>query len=214
MLKVAITGGVGSGKSTVARMFKELGAVVLDADEAARAVVAPGQPAWEELRRAFGPEFFRSDGSLDRARMAHLVFNDPEARRRLNRIVHPEVAREMARSLADLEGRGVPLVLVEVPLLFECRLEGAYDRVIVVYVPPEVQVERSKKRDRRGKQEIAGILAAQWPLEEKRRRADYVVDNRGSFKDTRRQVSQIWRKLKKILLTSRAKKDSVQTNPP
>ncbi len=197
VLKVAITGGVGSGKSTVARMFKELGAVVLDADEAARAVVAPGQPAWEELHRAFGPEFFRSDGSLDRAQMARLVFHDPEARRRLNDIVHPQVAREMARRLQELEQRREKLVLVEVPLLFEVGLEGGYDRVIVVYVPPEVQLERSKRRDRRGKQEIAGILAAQWPLEDKRRRADYVVDNRGSFEDTRRQVSQIWRKLKK-----------------
>jgi dephospho-CoA kinase len=214
VVKVAITGGVGSGKSTVARMFKELGAVVLDADELARAVVAVGTPAWEALRRAFGPEFFRPDGSLDRGKMAHLVFHNPEARRRLNDIVHPQVAREMARSLADLEGRGVPLVLVEVPLLFECRLEGAYDRVIVVYVPPEVQVERAKRRDRREKQEIAGILAAQWPLEDKRRRADYVVDNRGSFEDTRRQVSQIWRKLEKILLTRRAKKDSVEINLP
>ncbi len=214
MLKVAITGGVGSGKSTVARMFKELGAVVLDADEAARAVVAPAQPAWEELRRAFGPEFFRFDGSLDRARMAHLVFNDPEARRRLNDIVHPQVAREMARRLQELEQRGEKLVLVEVPLLFEAGLEGSYQRIIVVYAEPREREERLQVRDHRPGGEIAGILQAQWPLEEKRRRADYVVDNRGSFKDTRRQVSQIWRKLKKILLTSRAKKDSVQTNPP
>jgi dephospho-CoA kinase len=214
MLKVAITGGAGSGKSTVARMFKELGAVVVDADEVARVVVAPGQPAWEELRRAFGPEFFRPDGSLDRARMARLVFNDPEARRRLNDIVHPQVTRQMADSLADLEGRGIPLVLVEVPLLFECRLEGAYDRVIVVYAAPEDQLQRLQNRDHREGSEIAGIIRAQWSLEDKRQRADYVVDNRGSFKETQRQVAQIWRQLQKILLTSRAKKGSVRINPP
>jgi len=103
MLKIALTGGPGSGKSTVARMFRELGAEVLDADEVARAVVEPGTPTWEELRREFGPEFFLADGSLHRAQMADLVFRDAEARRRLNAILHPAVTREMARRLAALE---------------------------------------------------------------------------------------------------------------
>ena len=107
MLKIALTGGPGSGKSTVARMFRDLGAQVIDADEVARAVVAPGQPAWEELRREFGPEFFKEDGSLNRARMAELVFQDAGARQKLNAIVHPRVAREMARRLEDLAAQGV-----------------------------------------------------------------------------------------------------------
>ncbi|MEW6386609.1 MAG: dephospho-CoA kinase [Thermodesulfobacteriota bacterium] len=199
MLKIAITGGAGSGKSTVARMFQELGAAVIDADAVARSVVAPGQPAWEELKLAFGPEFFQADGSLDRAKMSDLVFSDPEARKRLNKILHPRIIQEMARRLQDLEGRGADLVLVEVPLLFEVGLDPAYDRVMVVYVGPEEQRERLRNRDQREEAEITGILEAQWPLADKRDRADYVVDNRGDLKATRRQVENLWQNLKNLV---------------
>jgi dephospho-CoA kinase len=197
MLKIALTGGAGTGKSTVARMFAELGAPVLDADQVARAVVAPGQPAWEALRRTFGPEFFQPDGALNRAAMSGLVFRDPEARRRLDEIVHPEVRREMQRRLQELESQGASLVIVEVPLLFECGLAGEYDGVIVVDAGPQEQMARLTVRDRRQEAEIAGILQAQWKIEEKRQRADYVIDNRGDLSATRSQVENIWRKLKK-----------------
>ncbi len=198
MLKIAITGGAGSGKSTVARMFRELGAEVLDADAAARQVVAKGKPAWRELRRFLGPECFQADGELNRARVARLVFSDPECRRRLNGIVHPRVARELTRRLRELERRGTGLALVEVPLLYEAGLEGAYDRVIVVEVAPEDQVRRLQERDGRGALEISGILEAQAPLAEKAARADYVVDNRGCLDDTRSQVAAIWRELQHL----------------
>jgi dephospho-CoA kinase len=199
MLKVALTGGAGSGKSTVARMFRELGVAVLDADALAHAVVAPGQPAWEALRHAFGPEYFLADGALNRAALAGLVFTDAAARARLNTIVHPQVAREMARRLKELEQQGEPLVIVEIPLLFEAGLAEAYDRIIVVFVPPQTQVERLKNRDHRTEAEIRGLLNAQWPLAAKRQKADYVVDNHGDLKDTRRQVKNIWRELKNHL---------------
>ena len=196
MLKIALTGGPGSGKSTVARMFRDLGAQVIDADEVARAVVSPGQPAWEELRREFGPEFFREDGSLNRARMAGLVFRDAGARRQLNAIVHPQVAREMARRLEDLEAQGVFGALVEVPLLFEAGLEKRYNVVVVVDAGREEQLARLCRRDGRALEEAAGILAAQLPLAVKKARADFVVDNRGSLEDTRRQVKNLWQQLK------------------
>ena len=199
MLKIAITGGAGSGKSTVARMFKDLGAAVIDADEVARAVVAPGQPAWEEIKRTFGPEFFQEDGTLHRDKMAARVFSDPKARERLNKIIHPRVIGEMARRLRDLESRGADLVLVEVPLLFEVGLPSAYDRVIVVYVGPEEQRQRLRNRDRRGEAEITGILEAQWPLKDKRAQADYVVDNGGGLEDTSRQVENLWQDLKNLV---------------
>jgi len=198
MLKIAITGGAGSGKSTVARMFQELGAPVLDADAAARDAVAVGRPAYEELRRLFGAEFFNPDGELDRARVAQLVFADPEARQRLNAIVHPRVAEELQERLKALEQQGAALVMVEVPLLFEAGLEAAYDRVIAVYVDPEDQVRRLQERDGRGAEEIAGLLKAQWPLADKAARADFIVDNRGTFRATRQQVRQIWGELQKI----------------
>jgi dephospho-CoA kinase len=197
MLKIAITGGAGSGKSVVARMFQELGAAVLDADEVAHAVVAVGAAAWGELKQAFGSEFFREDGELDRQRMARLVFSDPEARRRLNAIVHPYVAREIRERLESLERQGAPLVLVEVPLLFEAGLQGGYDKVIVVDVGPDEQRRRLQVRDQRSAGEIQGIIDAQMPLAEKAAKADYVVNNRGSLGETRAQVEKIWRELQK-----------------
>ena len=199
MLKIAITGGVGSGKSVVARMFQELGAAVLDADEIAHRVVAVGAPAWEELNQAFGPEFFQEDGELDRHRMAHLVFADPQARQRLNGIVHPFVAREIRERLEDLKSRGVKMVLVEVPLLFEAGLAGGYDRVIVVDADTQEQVQRLQTRDQRDAQEIQGIINAQMPLQDKLDRADFVVNNRGSLPETRGQVEKIWGELQKII---------------
>jgi dephospho-CoA kinase len=198
MLKIAITGGAGSGKSTVARMFQELGAPVLDADAAARDAVAVGAPAWQELRRLFGEEYFQPDGELDRAKVAKLVFADPEARQRLNDIVHPEVAKQIQTQLKELEQQGAPLALVEVPLLFEAMLTAAYDRIIVVYVDPDDQARRLKARDGRGPEEIAGILEAQWPLNDKAAQADFVVDNRGPLRNTRRRVQEIWKEFQKV----------------
>jgi dephospho-CoA kinase len=196
MLKIALTGGPGSGKSTVARMFQDLGAQVIDADEVARNVVAPGQPAWEEIRREFGPDYFQEDGSLDRARMAQLVFRDGEARRKLNAIVHPQVGLEIARRLQGLATQGVNLVMVEVPLLYEAGLEKNFDVVIVVDVGKKEQIARLSARDGRPAREAEGILKAQWPLVAKKARADFVVDNRGSPEYTRSQVKKLWQQLK------------------
>jgi len=209
MLKIAITGGVGSGKSTVARMFRELGVPVIDADEVAKAVVAPGQPAWQELRRLYGPEYFLADGSLDRAKVAGRVFENTQERRRLEAIIHPRVAAEIRARLQELEAQGAPLVLVEVPLLFEAGLEKHYDRVIVVDAGEADQVRRLRDRDSRSEAEIAGILAAQMPLKEKIKKADFVVDNRGDLNLTLSQVKIILGELQKISLTAAAKKVSV-----
>lgn len=195
MLKIALTGGPGSGKSTVARMFRDLGAQVLDADEVAKDAVSPGRPAWEELRREFGPDYFREDGTLDRAKMAELVFQDPEAREKLNAIVHPRVSREIARRSKELAAQGVRLVMVEVPLLFEAGLEKNYDLVIVVDAEEEEQIQRLTARDTRTPQEAAGILDAQWSLSAKKARADFVVDNRNSLENTRDQVKKLWQRL-------------------
>ena len=199
MLKIAITGGAGTGKSTVARMFKSLGAEVLDADAAAREAVAVGAPAWVELRRLYGAEYFHENGELNRSRLAQLVFADPEERRRLNQLIHPRVEAELQARVAELGRRGAALVLVEVPLLFETGREAAFDRVIVVAAPEALQIRRLRGRDRRGEAEIRGILKAQWPLADKVARADYVVDNGGRRRPTARQVKNIWSDLKNQL---------------
>jgi len=199
MLKIAITGGAGTGKSTVARMFADLGAEVLDADQAAREAVAVGAPAWAELRRLYGPEYFNQNGELNRSRLAQLVFADPEERRRLDGLIHPRVEAELKARVAELERRGKALVLVEVPLLFETGREAAFDRVIVVVAPEALQIRRLRGRDRRGEAEIRGILAAQWPLADKVARVGYVVDNGGSRRNTQQQVKNIWAELKNQL---------------
>ena len=199
MLKIAITGGAGTGKSTVARMFAELGAEVLDADAIAREAVAVGAPAWVELRRLYGEDYFNPDGSLNRSRLAQRVFADPEERRRLDALIHPRVEAELKARVAELARRGVKLVLVEVPLLYETGRETAFDRVIVAAAPEADQIRRLRRRDQRGEAEIRGILAAQWPLADKVARADYVVDNGGARRATARQVKNIWADLKNQL---------------
>ena len=199
MLKIALTGGPGSGKSTVAQMFRDLGVEVIDADEVAHTVVAKGTPAWEELRREFSPDYFQDDGSLDRAKMAEVVFGDAGARQKLNAIVHPKVTREIARRLTELAARGVALVMVEVPLLFEAGLEKNFDAVIVVDAGEKEQINRIAARDGRPAPEAAGIIQAQWPLDAKKTRADFVVDNRGSLTDTRDQVKKLWQRLKMLI---------------
>jgi dephospho-CoA kinase len=205
MLKIAITGGAGTGKSTVARMFKELGAEVLDADQMAKDAVAVGAPAWQELRRLYGEDFFHENGALNRSRLAQLVFADPEERRRLDGLIHPRVEAALKARVAKLEREGARLVLVEVPLLFETGREQAFDRVIVVTAPEADQIRRLRGRDGRGEAEIRGILAAQWPLKDKVARADYVVDNGGELSQTRGQVKNIWGDLKNQLDSGRQK---------
>jgi dephospho-CoA kinase len=199
MRKIALTGGAGTGKSTVAKMFADLGAVVLDADDLAREAVAPGEPAWEALRREWGPEFFQEDGTLNRGKLARCVFGDPAALARLNAIVHPEVTQRLKARLAALEGEGATLVIVEVPLLFETGMEKSYDAVIVVDAPVAEQRARLVARDGRGEGEVTGLLQAQMPLADKRRRADFVVDNSGTLGETRRQVENIWQALQNEL---------------
>jgi dephospho-CoA kinase len=201
MRKIAITGGAGSGKSTVARMFQELGAEVLDADQVARKAVAVGQPAWRELRRLYGDDYFNPDGSLNRSKLSQAVFGNPEERRRLEALIHPLVIQEIMARAAALEGRGVQLVMVEVPLLYETGREAGFDRVIVVSAPEADRIRRLRERDRRGEAEIRGILQAQWPLPDKVARADYVVDNGGELGHTRQQVKNIWADLKNQLDT-------------
>lgn len=199
MLKIALTGGIASGKSTVAALLAEAGLPVLDSDAVAREVVAPGRPGWKALRQEFGPEFFAEDGSLDRAAMARYVFQHPEARQRLQELLHPLITQEIQARLAALASQGEPLVVVEVPLLFELGLENQYDATIVVTVPPPLQQTRLQQRDSRDAAEVQGILAAQLPLAAKARRADFVVDNSGDLTATRRQVEKIVSALRNLL---------------
>jgi len=157
MLKVGLTGGIASGKSTVREIFARLGAKVLDADETAREVVLPGRSAWTKLRQTLASEFFYPDGNLDRRRTRKLIFSDPEKRRQVNAIVHPEVMREINRKYEQMSAIAPDGVfLVDVPLLLEVGVAGRFDLVLVVYVDDDVQVERLMLRDGLSREE-AGL---------------------------------------------------------
>jgi dephospho-CoA kinase len=191
---IGLTGGIGSGKSTVSEMLRALGAAVISSDALAREVVAPGQPALEEIREAFGPEVVQADGSLDRPALARRVFADPEARRRLEAITHPRVRALTLQRLDSLRSGGSAAAVVDVPLLYEVGMDeaGIFDEIWVVWVPAEVQVARVVARDRCDEAQARARLQAQWPLEEKARRADRVIDNSGDEEATRRQVEAAW----------------------
>jgi dephospho-CoA kinase len=172
-------------------MLRELGAEVLDADDAAHAAYEPGSPGFEEVVREFGSEFVR-DGRIDRARLGELVFNDKDARLRLNAIVHPLVREWMAARTAEAAERGAAVVVQEVPLLFENGLERLYSSVVLVYVPESVQLERLVEGRGLTEKRARAIIAAQMPIEEKRDRAQHVIDNSGTREATRAQVDAQW----------------------
>ena len=193
MKVLGLTGGIGSGKSMVASMFAQLGADVIDADQLARQVVEPGQPALEEIATTFGRDILMPDGRLDRGKLARIIFADPVARGRLNAITHPRIQERMAAEMAARESRQGVLI-VDIPLLYENDRTGAVESVIVVWVDPKTQLRRLVERDGLTEEEARQRIAAQMPLDEKRARADVVVDNSGSRVNTRRQVEAIYRR--------------------
>jgi len=197
MLRVGLTGGIGSGKSEVSRRLAALGAVVLDADAAARAVVEPGTPGLKRIAETFGPGVLRPDGALDRAKLAEIVFADDAARKKLNAIVHPLVHEHMrAAEQAAVQAGGDDVIVVHaVPLLAEGGRAGEFDLVIVVDLPPETQVERLAGRGMPEEQARARI-AAQATREQRLAVADIVIDNSGTLADLDRQLSEIWADLR------------------
>lgn len=197
MKLVALTGGIASGKSTVARMLQELGAEVVDADALAREVVSPGSPALREVVAAFGEEFLLPTGELDRSKLAEVVFSDPQARARLNAIVHPRVRDRMREEVERIRRqRPDAVVVLDVPLLFDVplpELEGL--PAVVVYASPQTQLRRLVERDGLSPEQARRRLAAQRPLREKLARARWVVDNDGDPAHTARQVRGLWEEL-------------------
>ncbi|HAC46586.1 MAG TPA: dephospho-CoA kinase [Chloroflexi bacterium] len=191
---MGLTGGVGSGKSTVAEMMRELGAEVVDADEATHAVYEPGSPGFDAVVREFG-EAYVDGGRIDRSRLGELVFRDDDARRRLNAIVHPLVREWMAQKTAEAAERGVEVVVQDVPLLFENGLERLFSSVVLVYVPEDVQVERLVSGRGFTPERARAMIAAQMPIENKRGLAHHVINNSGKREDTQTQVRAIWKQL-------------------
>ena len=196
MLRVGLTGGIGSGKSEVARRLAALGAVVLDGDTAARAVVEPGTPGLARITETFGPGVLAPDGSLDRAKLAAIVFADDAAREKLNAITHPLIHEHLiAAEAAAIKDLGPDTIVVHgIPLLAEGQRAADFDLVIVVDVPPEVQVTRLAGRGMPAVQARAR-MAAQATREQRLAVADIVIDNSGTLADMDRRVSEVWAEL-------------------
>jgi dephospho-CoA kinase len=177
MLVVGLTGGIGCGKSTVSRRFSELGVPVIDADDIARELVEPGSPALDEIAESLGAESIDASGRLNRSALRRRIFEDPEAKSRLEHILHPRVRAEIQARLTTIDA---PYCLVAVPLLIESGMQDLVDRVLVVDCDPEQQVERVAARDTVPAEQVEAILSAQLPREQRLAAADDVIDNSGT----------------------------------
>jgi dephospho-CoA kinase len=194
MVVVGLTGGIGSGKSTVASMLAERGAVVVDADRLAREAVAVGTPGHRAVAERFGPAVVAGDGSLDRAALAGVVFDDPAALADLNAIVHPPVRAAIASRVAELEG-GASVVVLEIPLLVESGRSYGESQVIVVDCPEDVAVARLVEHRGMDAVDARRRIAAQVSRADRLARADVVIENSGSLDDLRHQVDAVWSRL-------------------
>jgi dephospho-CoA kinase len=198
-LVLGVTGGIASGKTTVSAILEELGALLIDFDVLARQVVKPGKPALKSIVYYFGKEVLQADGTLDRKKLAGIVFNDPEKREKLESFTHTAIFEEyLNQASAIAAGNPGAVIQVAVPLLIELNLQSMFDKVLVVYISPDRQVERLAGRDGISRDAAANILKSQLPIDEKVGLADYVIDNGGTLEKTRRQVEEVWEKLQDL----------------
>ena len=206
IMLLGVTGGIASGKSTVADMLREMGAPVIDFDILARQVVEPGRPAWEAIIDYFGKELLQDNNRLDRKKLSKIVFRDTEKRKKLEAFTHPRINDEFVKQVDEITHKD-PAAIIQgvVPLLIEVGLQDLFHKVLVVYLPREKQIERLMERDRISREETINILNAQMPIDEKILFADFVIHNESPLKETKRQARDLWQTLKKLQEENRAK---------
>lgn len=202
MFIVGLTGGIGSGKSTVSRLFRQLGINVVDADMASRAIMEPGMPALQAVVQHFGTEILRPDGTLDRARLRSIVFADERQRRWLEQLTHPLIGQWIRQQLAISPP---PYAILETPLLFETTQKEYVHRKVVVDVPEEVQIARTMSRDQNSEEQVRAIIAAQMPRRERLALADDVIDNTVSLEALHKRVLELHRQYA-VLASAHAKR--------
>jgi len=196
-LILGVTGGIATGKSAVSEMLSGLGAAHIDFDVLSRRVVAPGQPALAQIVEYFGKQVLAEDGSLDRKKMSAIVFQDFEKRKKLESFTHPAILEEFIRQIDIIAAKDPKAIIqVSVPLLIEVNMQHMFDKILVVYAGPQLQIERLCARDGISREEAANIINSQLPIDEKLDYADYVIRNEGDLTDTRRQVERLWAELK------------------
>lgn len=196
---IGLTGGIGSGKSTVARAFETLGAAWVDADDVAREIVLPGEPALLAIQKRFGDQVINVDGTLNRAALRDIVFKNPELRRWLESVTHPKIRERLLQHLERLKAQGAPYVLLVSPLLFESGQHALVSRSLVVDVPQALQLSRTQQRDGVSESQVHAILAAQLPREQRLAKADDVIDNGGDHASMMEQVVRLDKQYRRLL---------------
>jgi dephospho-CoA kinase len=192
--KIALTGGIATGKSSVANRLREAGVPMVDADVLAREVVTPGSPALAAIRKRFGPDAVRRDGTMDRIRVGQIVFKDKRARLDLEAIIHPAVIKAINEFFTALPKR-TPFAIADIPLVFETGREKDFDAIIVVACPREMQLQRLMERNKLSKEDAEKRLAAQLPIDQKVKKATYLINNVGTFDELNAQVDDLIKKL-------------------
>ena len=193
---IGLTGNIASGKTEVAKIFKELGATIIDADKIAREVVEPGEPAWQEIVEEFGSNILNSDGSINRKKLGEIIFNDDRRREQLNRITHPRIMAKIKETIDQCKKENVKVAIIEAALIVERGgLLNVIDELIVVSADVDTQIERIMTRDGLHRSEALSRMESQMPISEKTKHAAYIIDNAGSLRETRKQVEEIWEKL-------------------
>jgi dephospho-CoA kinase len=195
MRLIGLTGNIASGKSTVADMFVERGASVIDADVLAREAVLKGSPALKSIVEKWGSEVLDAEGNLDRAELRHRVFEDQSELDALNEIVHPEIMRRRTEEVDAARARGDQVVLCVIPLLFERHLAGEFDTIILVDAPRSVRLDRIVRDRKIDEAEAMKMIASQMPADLKRARADYVIENAGTKKELEAEVERVWQSI-------------------
>lgn len=190
---IGLTGSIASGKSTVANMLKDYGLPIVDADLVARVVVEPGTPTLQKIVEAFGEIALTEDGAMNRQKIGEIIFNDEEKRKRLNSIIHPAIRQEMLRQRDEHIAKGAQTVIMDIPLLFESKLQHFVDKILVVSVTEETQLKRLMERNQLSEQEATARISSQLPLSIKEQGADAVINNNGTIEETAEQLQRILR---------------------
>ena len=199
MLNVGLTGGIACGKSTVAKMFVNDGAYLIDFDRLAHEVQEPEKPAWKEVVKKFGREILREDGKIDRFKLGNIVFTDKKKLKLLNKIVHPLVFQEWDARLEKISRKDKhAVILSDIPLLFEGKMQHLFDLTLLVLIESEEQIRRLMARNHISREEAQNRLNSQMPIDEKITLADIVIDNKGSIAETEKKVKKVWLELRKI----------------
>jgi len=197
-LIVGLTGGIVGGKSTVASMFRDLGAKIIDADKLGHSAILPYRPAWEKITRLFGKGVLQNDLTIDRGKLGKIVFTNQTLLKKLNEITHPEIIKLIKKEISFAKNKNYSqekILIIDAALIYEAKIDRLMDKIVVVYIDEDEQIKRLIKRNNLSKDEALQRIKSQMPMKEKAEMADYVIDNSSSLDETKKQVEKIWKNL-------------------